>query len=120
MVQWEFGKNSEDKPGLAMTRSIGDHDSRNIGIICTPEIYYHKLSMDFTVLVIWSDGVFGVMNSRDIADIVWANRCKQADEVAQMIVKEANLRWKIRDSNVDDWTWVLAYLNPSWNNLWDS
>ena len=111
--QWEFGRNNEDKPGLAITRSIGDHDSRNIGIIWNPEIYYHKLTSNLTVLVIWSDGVFGVMSNKDIADIVWINRAKSADEVAQIIVKEANTRWKIRDLNIDDWTWVIAYLSPS-------
>ena len=28
----------EDKPGLAMSRSIGDHQARSVGVICEPDI----------------------------------------------------------------------------------
>ena len=35
----------EDKPGLAMTRSIGDHIAKNIGVICTPEVHFEKLDL---------------------------------------------------------------------------
>ena len=104
---------NEDLPGLAMSRTIGDHASRSIGIIWTPEIYLHKLETKYTVLVIASDGIYGVMSNRDIADIVWAQKAKSADEVSQIIVKEAVSRWKAKESDVDDWTWVVVYLNPS-------
>ena len=95
-----------------MSRSIGDHASRSIGIIWTPELYLHKIMNKFTVLVVGSDGIFGVINNKDIADIVWMNRIKTADEVSQIIVKEAALRWKEKDSDVDDWTCVVVYLEP--------
>lgn len=37
---WKKGR---DEPGLAMTRSIGDHIARDIGVIATPEVYMHTI-----------------------------------------------------------------------------
>ena len=34
----------EESPGLAMTRSVGDHAARSIGIICDPDVYEKQIS----------------------------------------------------------------------------
>jgi len=61
---------NEDRPGLAMTRSIGDHMAREIGVIATPDVGdRHDISeRDYGVLIA-SDGVFEVLNHSKIANI---------------------------------------------------
>ena len=60
-----------DTPGLAMTRSIGDHIARNIGVIPDPEIHTHKLDKEKTqIIVIGSDGLFQVLGHHEIAKIL--------------------------------------------------
>mmetsp|Transcript_17364 Transcript_17364/g.17058 ORF Transcript_17364/g.17058 Transcript_17364/m.17058 type:complete len:540 (+) Transcript_17364:199-1818(+) len=65
----------EQKPGLAMTRSIGDHQAREIGVIATPEIGDKQeiTELDYGVLVA-SDGIFEVLNHSTIAQLLWEER----------------------------------------------
>jgi serine/threonine protein phosphatase PrpC len=95
---------SEGFPGLAMTRSIGDHVARDLGIIPDPDIFMHRVTSDMPVLVIASDGVFEVLSNKDISDIVWAQKNKSSNLIAQLIIKEAYSRWKLKDGNIDDCT----------------
>ena len=52
----------EDKPGLAMTRSIGDHIAKDIGVISTPEVHFEHLDTNqqycntFDIFLIILDG----------------------------------------------------------------
>ena len=109
-----------DYPGLAMTRSIGDHIARSVGVIATPEISNCEIT-DHSALIIGSDGLFEFMSNYDIAlklyedwkahedqnfdnsdksfntaDIITpSNTCKDLSEEA------ANL-WKKNQSHIDD------------------
>ena len=103
---------TEDHPGLAMTRSIGDHEARSLGVIPTPDIYKYSLKRKHSVLIIASDGIFEVLSNKEIADLVWKFRDKPGDMVAQNINKEAYSKWKLRDSSIDDCTCVVVFLNP--------
>ena len=47
----------QDAPGLAMARAFGDFCLKNHGLICTPEVYYRKLSEKDEFLVLATDGV---------------------------------------------------------------
>lgn len=60
----------EQKPGLAMTRSMGDHAVRMIGVISKPEISQrHEISdLDYG-LIIASDGVFECLSNQRVANI---------------------------------------------------
>ena len=60
----------EEKPGLAMTRSIGDHESRKIGVICHPQIEIRELSKNDLAFVIGSDGLFQYLEKSKTAQIV--------------------------------------------------
>ena len=95
-----------------MTRSIGDHEARSLGVIPTPDIYKYSLKHKHSVLIIASDGVFEVLSNKEIADLVWKFRDKPGDMVAQNINKEAYSKWKLRDSSIDDCTCVVVFLNP--------
>ncbi|CAL4995962.1 unnamed protein product [Urochloa decumbens] len=49
----------QDAPGLAMARAFGDLCLKNHGLICTPEVYYRKISEKDEFLVLATDGVRG-------------------------------------------------------------
>jgi len=53
-----------------MTRSVGDHLVRSIGVICTPEIRnsIEINELDFGVIIA-SDGVFEMLSNPKIANI---------------------------------------------------
>jgi hypothetical protein len=68
----------EDKLGLAMTRSIGDHIARNIGVISKPgilgclnglEINIYNIEENDYALLLASDGLLEYMSNQTIADI---------------------------------------------------
>uniref|UniRef100_A0A0E0MBL8 protein-serine/threonine phosphatase n=1 Tax=Oryza punctata TaxID=4537 RepID=A0A0E0MBL8_ORYPU len=48
----------QDAPGLAMARAFGDFCLKSHGLICTPEVYYRKLSEKDDFLVLATDGTF--------------------------------------------------------------
>ena len=50
-------------PGLAMSRSLGDHMCSHVGVIATPEVACHELSADDEVLILASDGVWEFISS---------------------------------------------------------
>lgn len=49
----------ENKPGLAMTRSVGDMVARTVGVVPTPEIHEHRVNLKTDIgMIICSDGVY--------------------------------------------------------------
>ena len=71
---------------------------------------FNKLTEKYSVLVIGSDGLFDYLKIDEISDIVWQERNKPANEVAQKLVQTSIKKWKEVDCIVDDWTWVVIYL----------
>lgn len=58
-----------------MTRSIGDHMAREIGVIATPDIGdRHEITdLDFGILIA-SDGIYEVLSHNKIAQLLWEQR----------------------------------------------
>lgn len=61
---------SEDIPGLAMTRSMGDGVAHSVGVTADPEVMQFTLSTNDKFLVIASDGVWEFLSNEDVAKIV--------------------------------------------------
>ncbi|XP_051983200.1 protein phosphatase 1K, mitochondrial-like [Xyrauchen texanus] len=83
--------NSLDQPHvngrLAMTRSIGDFDLKNAGVIAEPEtkrITLHHVHDSFLALT--TDGINFIMNSQEICDVI--NQCYDPKEAAQRISEQ--------------------------------
>ncbi|XP_030643776.1 protein phosphatase Mn(2+)-dependent 1K [Chanos chanos] len=73
---------------LAMTRSIGDFDLKNAGVIAEPEtkrISLHHVHDSFLALT--TDGINFIMNSQEICDVI--NQCNDPKEAAQRISEQA-------------------------------
>ena len=98
----------QDKPGLAMTRSIGDHIARNIGVICEPDVDIWEIKQKQSVLLIGSDGIFEYMNINEISNIIYKNLYLPPDTIASIIVDEAIERWKEKQEGVDDCTCIIV------------
>lgn len=69
--------------GLAMARSIGDHAAATVGVIAEPEITEYDVHEDDHCLIIASDGVWELITSEQVADIVY-RVTQEADDVQKM------------------------------------
>jgi protein phosphatase 2C family protein 2/3 len=107
---------SPDGCGLAMSRSIGDKNHRNIGCIPDPDVVHATISPvtqpkgdgDLFIIVA-SDGVWEFIPSEEACDIV--NSYDDASKAVQKLVAVAKQRWKEEEGNYrDDITAVVAML----------
>lgn len=102
---WEANNN---KPGLSISRSIGDNIAKDIGVIATPDITQHSIDHNEDLfIVIGSDGIWDAMDNEDVINYIEyfrqkANKVvqKAKDEVnlsnsciAHLLCEEARLRW---------------------------
>ncbi|XP_071391964.1 protein phosphatase Mn(2+)-dependent 1K [Centroberyx affinis] len=73
---------------LAMTRSIGDFDLKNMGVIAEPETKRTSLHhVHDAFLALTTDGINFIMNSQEICDVI--NQCHDPKEAAQRISDQA-------------------------------
>ncbi|KAG9347084.1 hypothetical protein JZ751_006011 [Albula glossodonta] len=87
-VTWNSLGQANVNGRLAMTRSIGDFDLKNRGVIAEPEtkrITLHHAHDTFLALT--TDGINFIMNSQEICDVI--NQCHDPKEAAQLISEQA-------------------------------
>ncbi|XP_042245131.1 protein phosphatase 1K, mitochondrial isoform X1 [Thunnus albacares] len=73
---------------LAMTRSIGDFDLKNMGVIAEPETKRISLThVHDSFLALTTDGINFIMNSQEICNVI--NQCHDPKEAAQRISDQA-------------------------------
>jgi serine/threonine protein phosphatase PrpC len=86
MGGWRVGE-----AGLAVTRSIGDADVKDIGVTAEPEIYEKDLESEDSFLILASDGVWDLVGNQDAVSLV-LDTVKQPALCAQRVVTEALAR----------------------------
>lgn len=62
---------TEEVPGLAMSRSMGDRVAHSVGVSAEPEMMEFTLGLNDKFLVIASDGVWEFLSNEDVAEIVY-------------------------------------------------
>ena len=102
---------NENYPGLAMSRSIGDLVSSEVGVICVPEIIVHELDSSDKFIILASDGVWEFISNEECVNIVstyyFSNKLTSAcEEIANLAV----FRWTKEERTVDDITIIIAGL----------
>lgn len=121
---------NQNKPGLAMTRSIGDSLASEAGVINTPTIQSHELDdVEDQFLVIATDGIWDMMDVYEVTNYVqtYRSHCIKETEtyseepwchnscIAQLLCEEARLRWlKVIEAEgvvVDDICCVVVEFN---------
>lgn len=103
---------SDDLPGLAMSRSIGDTVAASVGVTCEPEMIHIVLEPQDKFIILASDGVWEFISSMEAIDIVAAEWERgNAEGCCDRLVKESLRRWRREEEVVDDITAVVIFLN---------
>ena len=56
-------------PGLAMSRSLGDFQAKECGVISTPQVIEYDINLTTKYLVVCSDGVWEFISNEQVRDI---------------------------------------------------
>lgn len=104
---------TEDVPGLAMSRAVGDLVACSVGVTWKPEISEYKLTKGDKFLVIASDGLWERMSNEDVAAVVIdAYIRKDVEFAADRLLSEAVDRWtSSKYSEIDDITVLVVFFN---------
>jgi len=102
--------------GLAMARSIGDHAAATVGVIAEPEITEYDLVDDDYAIVIASDGVWELLSSQSVADIIAGVKNGDVQEMVDQIVDQSSYMWKVEEGDYRDDITVIVLLLP--NSSW--
>lgn len=113
--------------GVAMARSLGDLDMRQVGVIAEPEIRHVDISIDQgavvshgiggegegrqdELLIVASDGVWEFIESQEACELV--AKIEHASEAADALVQEAVRRWVQHEHGLyqDDITAIVVKL----------
>jgi serine/threonine protein phosphatase PrpC len=98
--------------GLAMARSIGDHHAATVGVIAEPEITEYELTDDDVALIIASDGVWELLSSQSVADIVASVKSLDPAEICRQIIDQSSYMWKIEEGDYRDDITVVVLTFP--------
>lgn len=102
----------DEGPGIAMTRTLGDIQAKQIGLISEPEIKHIELKPGDRFIVVASDGLWDMMSSAEAVGFI-LKQCGTGvddkdpipqDQAAIALVKEARGRWEesIRTNRVSN------------------
>ena len=104
---WKAGCNY---PGLAMSRSLGDFQAKECGVITTPEIIEYIINKKSRYLVVCSDGVWEFIQNEQVVSL--GNEFYKKNDVGGFcsdLVKFAVHSWEQFDIIRDDITVVCVY-----------
>lgn len=88
--------------GLAMSRSIGDHAVKNVGVIAEPEVKVFELEEKDQFLVMASDGVWEFINSQEAVEIVHSCLEDGVHDACQELIEMAATRWQEEEGDYRD------------------
>jgi len=95
----------QEKPGLAVSRSLGDGASRILGVIAEPVVTSHQLGPQDRFMVLASDGLWDSVSNDEVVRVV--AKFLHMPSVALKALTEA-VRREEGDCLVDDTTIVLV------------
>ena len=104
---WKAGANY---PGLAMSRSLGDFQAKQCGVIAIPDIIEYTISRNSRYLLVCSDGVWEFIKNEQVRDLgnVYFNK-NDVGGFCTDLVKFAVHSWEQFDIIRDDITVVSAF-----------
>ncbi|CAN8327112.1 unnamed protein product [Cochlearia groenlandica] len=103
---------NENRPGLAMSRAIGDFVLKSYGVIAIPQVSTHQITSRDQFLLLASDGVWDVLNNEEVATVVMKS-ANEAGEAAKAVTEAAAKAWreKYPTAKVDDISVVCLSIN---------
>lgn len=108
------------KIGLAMSRSIGDHALKDVGVIAEPVVKNYVLNHNDEFFILATDGVWEFVSSTEAVAIV--GKCFQqgmgASEACEELIKVAMSKWKEKEGDYrDDVSAIVVRLDGIWDHL---
>lgn len=88
--------------GLAMSRSIGDHAVKNVGVIPEPEVNIFDVTPSDKFLIMASDGVWEFISSQEAVDIVKSCIADGVPTACQELIETAAARWQDEEGDYRD------------------
>ena len=112
---------TEQVPGLAMSRSMGDLVASQVGVTSEPEIMSHELTNEDKIVVVASDGVWEFISSK----AVLVTQCielltlhyetRNIEAACDKLLHESVIRWKRASGRleevVDDITFTVIFFD---------
>ena len=109
-----WDKTQDKGPGLAMSRSIGDGQAKNLGVLAEPDIFEYTLNEGDKFIVCASDGIWEYLSNDDVMNIIkdiYENEGK-AEDACNLLVKKASEEWKKENNKtMDDISCAILFLN---------
>jgi len=103
--------------GLAMSRSIGDHAVKSVGVIAEPVVTKHEMRKEDNFLIIATDGVWEFLSSQEAVDIVSEDlESGRGSSVAcQNLIEAAAAMWEKNEGDYrDDITALVIKVKELW------
>mmetsp|Transcript_30772 Transcript_30772/g.35094 ORF Transcript_30772/g.35094 Transcript_30772/m.35094 type:complete len:547 (-) Transcript_30772:346-1986(-) len=88
--------------GLAMSRSIGDHAIKDVGVVAEPVVTFHNIDPEDEFLILASDGVWEFISSEEAVEIVRKNISKGSSLACQFLIEAAAERWHEEEGDYRD------------------
>ena len=107
---WRVWAKNKEYPGLAMSRSLGDFNGKNLGIISEPKIIETDFSININYIVICSDGVWEFFKNEDIMKL--GNKYYEENNpkgFCKEVVEFSTKCWLDEDPIVDDITILTIF-----------
>ena len=109
-----WDKTQDKGPGLAMSRSIGDGQAKNLGVLAEPDIFEYTLNEGDKFIVCASDGIWEYLSNDNVMNIIkdiYENEGK-AEDACDLLVKKASEEWKKENNKtMDDISCAILFLN---------
>ncbi|KAL8425258.1 hypothetical protein Efla_002324 [Eimeria flavescens] len=103
---------TEDVPGLAMSRSLGDTLAGSVGVTSVPEVSVFSLSPADKFLLLATDGVWEFISNQEAAAVIEPFiRKKNPQAACEALVSLAQQRWREEEGAADDATCLLLVLD---------
>lgn len=106
-------KKNENYPGLAVSRSMGDSDAKDAGVISEPEIEKRTIDKSLLFAVLASDGLWDYLSNEEVMNII--NDYYEVNDLKGAsidIVNRAKIMWNKFDTNHrDDISVCIIFFN---------
>lgn len=105
--------------GLAMSRSIGDHAVKGVGVIAEPVVSRHDITDDDEFIILATDGVWEFLSSAEAVSLVAGhlNAGEGSSKACQSLIVTAARKWQENEGDYrDDITALVVRLKDLFPN----
>ena len=103
---------TEELPGLAMSRSFGDEIAKKVGVFSEPEVKIFPYKGEDKFIVIGSDGLWEYVSNEEVVEIVGKYHEKNdCDGAVSELYEISRERWVKFDDYIDDISIIVVFID---------